>query len=351
MQKEHTTRRRWRRVWLTSVAVLLVLGVVEGLARLSGLAPPVANRTGWVLDDPRFPYRPPASTVAIERSIADDYEIPHNYNAVGFRDEEHPREKPAEVFRILGLGDRFTEGSGAAYADTYLRRLELFLNARPGEHPRVEVLKCGLPGYFAESERLLLQNLGLAYAPDLVVVGFVVDDVLLSELGLEAVRVSRLGYLTPRHGAALGKWGLWWYRQSHLARIVLRLYLDTWVKPLSDEQRAELNFPGEAHRGGWRELFAQYEAMLASIRKQGARMVVLHIPARAPSAEDAYPARQMAEWCTGRGVVFADALPALLEAQRSRRVYWSAGRCCTAEGYAVIARVLEEALTARALVR
>ncbi len=43
--------------------------------------------------------------------------------------------KPEGTFRILGLGDSFTAGWGAAYEETYLRRSEVALNARDGRSP------------------------------------------------------------------------------------------------------------------------------------------------------------------------------------------------------------------------
>jgi hypothetical protein len=225
------------------------------------------------------------------------------------------------------------------------------LNARSGDHPRVEVLKCGINGYFAESERILLERYGLRYAPDVVVVGFVPNDVLDTYRGLAALRVSKEGYLTSQEGAELGERGVWWYVHSHLARIGLRAYIDSTRKPLPDDWWKDLYGPSETYAKSWEELFAQYDAMLESTRKAGARFVVLHIPNSRPNAIHAYPGGRMAEWCARRGVLFVDALPALLDAGERAKTYWDEDPHCTPAGYQVIGQALFEALTESGVVR
>lgn len=45
-------------------------------------------------------------------------------NSLGIRDVEHPVAKQPNEFRIIGLGDSFTEGVGASFENTYLKILE-----------------------------------------------------------------------------------------------------------------------------------------------------------------------------------------------------------------------------------
>jgi len=100
--------------------------------------------------------------------------ILYQINARGFRGPEVLKEKPAGVFRVLGLGDSFTLGRGVREEDTYLRQLERLLN-RSGQG-KFEVLNFGVEGYNTPDEAALLEGRGLEYQPDLVLVGYYLND-------------------------------------------------------------------------------------------------------------------------------------------------------------------------------
>lgn len=97
-------------------------------------------------------------------------------NSLGFRDLEFPVEKPEGSFRILALGDSFTYGSGVQLEDTWPQVLEQELSDRqPGT---VEVINGGFaagshwpPGYVD-----WLRSDGLAFQPDLVILGLCLND-------------------------------------------------------------------------------------------------------------------------------------------------------------------------------
>ena len=93
-------------------------------------------------------------------------------NSAGMRGGElAPRERVG--WRILGLGDSFTFGIGIEDEQTYLRQLEQLLNgARGPQALPAEVLNGGVPGYGTIHELRYLEQIGLRYAPDLVLLGF-----------------------------------------------------------------------------------------------------------------------------------------------------------------------------------
>ena len=124
------------------------------------------------------------------RNATDEFDYSYRHNSVGFRDVEHALSKPDGVFRILGLGDSFTYGAGAAFEETYLYRLEAMLDQRTGDHPTVEIIKAGISRFYPESERILFEQYGVHYSPDLVVIGFVPNDVIDACLGIDAVTVE-----------------------------------------------------------------------------------------------------------------------------------------------------------------
>jgi hypothetical protein len=153
----------------------------------------------------------------------------HRHNSLGFRDIEHACAKGEGVFRILGLGDSFTYGAGADFERTYLYRLEQMLNGRSGDHPRVEIIKAGVPRYYPQLERILLDRYGRAFSPDLVLVGFVPNDVIDTYLGVYAVTVDPSGFLVTSEADELGALGTLLYMNSHVLRVILKRYVDHQV--------------------------------------------------------------------------------------------------------------------------
>jgi len=93
-------------------------------------------------------------------------------NSGGFKDVEHPRDKPAGTYRIVALGDSFAFGS-VPYGDNYLTLLgqRLSTETRP-----VEVINMGVSGAGPQDYLALLLDEGLAYRPDLVLVSFFVGN-------------------------------------------------------------------------------------------------------------------------------------------------------------------------------
>lgn len=98
-------------------------------------------------------------------------------NAHGFRGRERDLEKPAGVFRIVGLGDARMFGSGVAEGQTFLDLLERRLNAAGRGEQRYEALNFAVPGFNTVQEVAMLEHRALAFDPDLVMVHFVGDDV------------------------------------------------------------------------------------------------------------------------------------------------------------------------------
>lgn len=68
--------------------------------------------------------------------------VERRLNARGYRDLDYPPEPPPGTLRILCLGDSYTEGSGVALEDTYVKQLESILSQR---RP-TEALNCGIAG-------------------------------------------------------------------------------------------------------------------------------------------------------------------------------------------------------------
>jgi hypothetical protein len=95
-------------------------------------------------------------------------------NALGYRDLERTLAKPEGVRRAVCLGDSFTWGVGVLFDDTWPQRLERLLARERGE--RWEAVNLGEPGLNTVQEASKLAAEGLAYQPDVVVLGYVLND-------------------------------------------------------------------------------------------------------------------------------------------------------------------------------
>lgn len=106
------------------------------------------------------------------RQIESPLEIKNRY---GFREREFVTPKPEGVCRIMVLGDSFTWGTKVWVEARYTTILESYLNqAYP--YKKFEVLSFGKSGLATTDERDILQQYKDMVQPDLIVVGFVLND-------------------------------------------------------------------------------------------------------------------------------------------------------------------------------
>ncbi|RME54126.1 MAG: hypothetical protein D6795_04580 [Deltaproteobacteria bacterium] len=94
----------------------------------------------------------------------------------GIRGEPPDTPKPVGCLRILVLGDSVTFGFGVAQEETYPRRLEQALQAALPDR-RVEVINAGVGGYSIYNEAGWMEEYGFSLTPDVVLVGFCMNDV------------------------------------------------------------------------------------------------------------------------------------------------------------------------------
>jgi lysophospholipase L1-like esterase len=99
--------------------------------------------------------------------------FPYRTNAQGLRDRDRPA-KAAGSTRVLVIGDSYTFGYAVAEDEAFPQVTERLLQQRG--HPAVEVLNAGIPDYNSRQERQLLDKLMPVYAPDAVVLAYVLND-------------------------------------------------------------------------------------------------------------------------------------------------------------------------------
>lgn len=100
-----------------------------------------------------------------------EFDTEYFINKFGLRDKEINQEK--NKYRILMLGDSFTEGHGVNIEGTIAKQLESMLNK---EGYNVEVINAGVSSYSPILEYIYLKNEGILLNPDMVILNLDLTD-------------------------------------------------------------------------------------------------------------------------------------------------------------------------------
>jgi hypothetical protein len=115
-----------------------------------------------------------------------------NTNSRGIRGKvEYSYDKPADKVRILVLGDSFTFGEEVGDNEHYVYYLQQML-------PEAEVINFGVHGYGHDQMLIYLQEEGVKYKPDIVMLGFIDDDMYRNMMAFR-------DYAKPKFKLAGGK--------------------------------------------------------------------------------------------------------------------------------------------------
>lgn len=261
---------------LAAVALGLTLGALEVAFRLLDLRGVHGNRTrDWnhalLPRSERLPgvwmqFRPDTS-FRLEydsnpRGYFDrDNGLTYRINRHGFRGPDFQRRKTPGTFRVLVLGDSFTFGEGVRWEDTFAKRLERHLDAELGS--AVEVLNFGVSGWTSKSEVRFLEQAGLAYEPDLVLIVYVLNDTkYLPRLDVwEDFRASYEPEGFVRHSY----FGSWLY-----ARVARHIRGQRYVETLVDGALAQ--------QGRWEKMLSELLAGRQIAARAGAGYAVVIFP-------------------------------------------------------------------------
>jgi len=181
-----------RSLALFLVAILLALALAEAGLRLAG------QSYYWAYakrPDPLLGWRPPPNSRGWQRF---EGAALVETNALGFRDRDHDRAKPAGVLRVAVLGDSFTEAVQVPLEQSWWWLMAESLNRRgcgpfeaaPAIGPpigdfaqggasaamAVEVLSFAVSGYSTAQTLLAWREVASEFAPDVVVLAFFIGN-------------------------------------------------------------------------------------------------------------------------------------------------------------------------------
>ena len=115
-------------------------------------------------------------------------------NSQGFRNfQDFAHEKPPGKLRVLSLGDSHTQGYEVRQEHTYSAVLERYLRVNGID---AEVINTGVSGFSTAEALVLLENEGVKYEPDVVVLGFFGND-LEDNLKAGLFTLDESGTLVP----------------------------------------------------------------------------------------------------------------------------------------------------------
>ncbi|MBT3192698.1 MAG: hypothetical protein HN341_09110 [Verrucomicrobia bacterium] len=320
-------------------SLFLTLFLLEAVTRLTGVTPPLPKlyRDEIYRPHPILPFHLRPSIQLTAASGTGEFTQTTVHNSVGYRDIEHTPEKPAGTLRILGVGDSFAYGAGAEFHETYLAVLEQLLNSNPTRSNPVEIIKAGIGGCTPLTERLLVECEGLAYDPDLILVGFNETDIFEIHIDIEEVRLYE-GFLKNAQAKRLGYTGTWLVLNSHFARLVHSKV----SRHAAKKRQREFDTSPKLVEAAWERIGQELGRIGQLAATNGAKAVVCYIPL---SLEECELSRdELLRQCSPYGIPVIDTSPYLLAAQQEGRVYWKRDGHCTPRGYRAVAEAIYDTL-------
>ncbi len=235
----------------------------------------------------------------------EDYNIPVKVNSLGFRDEELLIPKPAGFLRILAIGDSFTLGMGVEAEEVYVEQLEVILNEQSGGDSDIEVINAGVGGYDTNQELAFFKARGAALEPDMVILGFYVNDVIEKK----KLTVDHRGLLTEREtGAREQKYRDLLYdpeeERSWLEYVVEESHLIRWLsrRKTADQDQLVQVSPGKRNRERTASALLEFKEI---IDKMGIPLLVLVFPTLEDLPENSFDVMDYhwaVEFCRDNGM-------------------------------------------------
>lgn len=152
--------------WFGFETIFRILGINQSYNEKNGLYYASGYKVNTSYIDPANPevYSHPKYATYVDKRK--EFAYPIKSNNEGLRDVDHPVIKPDSEYRIICLGNSFTEGIGAPQDSTWPRLLEHKLANMA--HKKISVFNAGISSSDPFFEYKLLEKKLLKYSPDLV---------------------------------------------------------------------------------------------------------------------------------------------------------------------------------------
>jgi lysophospholipase L1-like esterase len=250
-------------------------------------------------------------------------------NERGFRGPVVPFEKPRGVARVVYLGDSVTFGYRVArWEDTFPYLTEPLMEAL--DSLEVETVNLAVEGYSQWQQAIVLSDEGMRYQPDLVVVGFVLNDVT------EMFHLARFGGSDEgfqlRHSYS-SRWERWLsksalvYEIQNLVREVKakRRFGDDVrlgaIRQQALEVETLMHHPEQENvKVAWEIALADLQRIADQCAERGVALLVVVFPFTVQLSDPvatAAPQRTLSSYAQAHGIETFDLLPPLVDHLRT----------------------------------
>jgi lysophospholipase L1-like esterase len=250
--------------------------------------------------------------------------IPVEINSHGLRCPEFTPEKRDGVYRILNLGDSIAFGWGVEMEATYGQLLAKRA-ALPGDDQttQMEVINAGAPGWNLENELAFLQDRGLEFQPDLLLL----DVTLANDI------IGKSALVTNQRPALIdwlrGHTKFWPLLTVQLRWLQARLQGRERIDVIDPPHQPEAYFPLSPTDERWVSLWKTIEEINRTAARHDIKMILVLFPLEDQVLDGTFPTtpqevfRQRAAQA---GIPVVDLLPAYQAACRAKP-----GGACTLE--------------------
>jgi hypothetical protein len=223
-------------------------------------------------------------------------------NSAHYRDIEHTKAKPRGVHRAVFVGDSFTYGAGVLFEDTYGQRIARNLTADRGEPWEAVVL--AIPGIATPKEAEIVKREAFSYEPDLLFLGFVLNDAETPGVGEQKRADDWLEKMTAESDRPP------FWRKSALLRLVAdRIHA-------TRENRARIANYLAAYRDdspGYQAVVKGLTEIAAAAHEHQVPLVIAVFPLFGNPLDQTYPFEsihhKLEALCRPLGVLYVDLLP------------------------------------------
>lgn len=222
-------------------------------------------------------------------------------NSKGLRNyKEFEYAKPEGTIRMLTIGDSYTLGFEVRQDQTYSAVLEKYLN-RKGLN--CEVINCGVGGFSNAEELVFLENEGIKYNPDVIILGFYVNDLVdniradLYRLADGKLVLNKKVYLPGiKTRDFLNSFFIyrWLSQHSYLHNLLRTLASRSFSKKLLKKHLGELrrsqeSKPEDIESSGEQLAVAIVKRMYSIAKQHNIHFILLDIPSSRYSTEEPKP--------------------------------------------------------------
>ncbi len=308
-----------RRIIFSLVPVVVLFSLAEIGLRAVGYPPDATapfehNEPYWIVDaDQR--QEPTA-----HKELGVTFPVTTNHD--GLRAPLVEIDNPADDWRIMAMGCSTTFGWGVADEESYPARLDALI--RDSGRSGVQVINAGQPGYTSFQGRWLWENVLADYRPDVVLIGFIVQD------------ARKAAYSDKSQAILQGDARFFKDNVLYRWRTYLWLFEKIGAVQIKAKERGQGD-EGGIYRVPLKEYGENLQALIADVKAVGGTPVLFGYPLERTgyTEQHRYYLQATAEHA---GVPWFDPQPQMEQASRSAELYFPRDRGhANAAGNALIA--------------